>query len=113
MRVNQQSVNAQVQGAEVAKTKQGDHAKAKDAAARAGATSVSTAIPGSVKTEISGKAKDMAQAKAVASNTSDVREDKVAALKAKIAAGTYKVDAEKIAERMFDDHAAMGAAGIG
>lgn len=37
----------------------------------------------------------------IAKNTPDVREDKVAAIKAKIQAGTYEVDSGKIADGML------------
>ncbi len=49
----------------------------------------------------------MAKAKAVAGETPDVREEKIAALRSRIAAGKYNVDADAIADRMVDDHIAM------
>jgi negative regulator of flagellin synthesis FlgM len=113
MRVNHQPGNTQVQGTGVSRTQSGEKAQAKEQAGRAGASTAATTIPGSVKTEISGKAKEFAQAKAVASQAPDVREDKIAALKARIAAGTYQIDANKIADKMVDDHQALSAAGIG
>jgi flagellar biosynthesis anti-sigma factor FlgM len=39
-----------------------------------------------------------------------VREEKIAALKARIAEGKYKVDADKVADRMVDDHLQMTGA---
>jgi negative regulator of flagellin synthesis FlgM len=36
-------------------------------------------------------------------NSPDVRHDKVSALKAKIKNGQYKVDSEKVAEKMLED----------
>lgn len=54
------------------------------------------------KLEISRSAKDYQVAKEAVSNTSDIREDKVAAIKAKMAAGTYKVSAEAVAAKMID-----------
>ncbi len=63
------------------------------------------------KTEISSKSKEFAQAKALASETPDVREDRVADLKRKIADGTYKIDGESIADRLVDDHLRMSGIG--
>ena len=56
------------------------------------------------KAEISSKAKEFVQAKAVATQTPDIREDKVSDLKKRISEGTYKVDEEAIADRMVDEH---------
>lgn len=46
-----------------------------------------------------------AEAYKTASATSDVRSDKIAALKEQIANGTYQVNSGKIAERMLSDDA--------
>jgi negative regulator of flagellin synthesis FlgM len=52
--------------------------------------------------DVSQKARDMAQARAkateIARNTPDIREDRVAELKKKIQDGTYQVQPEKIAD---------------
>lgn len=54
---------------------------------------------------LSPRAREMAEARArafeIAKNTSDVREDKVAALKAQIAEGKYQADPSKIADGML------------
>ena len=47
------------------------------------------------------RAVDQTKAFEIAKNTPDVREDRVAAIKAKIAAGTYEVDSGKIADGML------------
>jgi flagellar biosynthesis anti-sigma factor FlgM len=60
------------------------------------------------KAEISSRGKEMATAKAAAASASDVREDRIAELKRRIQAGTYKVDADKVADRMVDDHLSAG-----
>jgi len=57
-----------------------------------------------VGSEISAKAKDAARAHKIAASTPDVREDKVAELKKRIADGNYRVDADKVADRMVDEH---------
>lgn len=58
----------------------------------------------SAKSEISPKAREFAAAKAIASQTPDVREEKIAALKRRISEGKYEVDAMKVADRLVDDH---------
>ncbi len=63
---------------------------------------------GDAKAEISAKSKEFAQAKAVATHAPDVREDKVADLKKRIAEGNYQVDHDSLAERMVDDHIRSG-----
>jgi negative regulator of flagellin synthesis FlgM len=61
--------------------------------------------------EISKKSKEFAQAKSVASNTPDIREDKVADLKRRISEGSYKVDHAAVADRMVDDHLRLSGPG--
>lgn len=63
------------------------------------------------RADISTRAKDFARAREVATSSPDVREEKIAALKRRIAEGKYEVNADKIAERLVDDH--LGMAGIG
>jgi flagellar biosynthesis anti-sigma factor FlgM len=63
----------------------------------------------SVNADISTKARDMAKAKQVASESSDVREARIAELREKIANKKYNVGADAIADRLVDDH--MGLAG--
>ncbi len=58
------------------------------------------------KVSISSKAKDAAKATQIAKAAPDVDEEKVTRLKAAIQSGTYKVDADKIADRLVDDHMA-------
>ncbi|MEW6056014.1 MAG: flagellar biosynthesis anti-sigma factor FlgM [Bdellovibrionota bacterium] len=56
------------------------------------------------KVAISGRAKDAARAKEVASSAPDVDEAKVARLKAAIEGKSYNIDADKIADRLVDEH---------
>lgn len=56
------------------------------------------------KVSISSKAKDVAKATKIAKAAPDVDEEKVARLKAAIQSGTYSVDADKIADRLVDEH---------
>ena len=60
-----------------------------------------------VKTEISSKSKEFANAKAVANNTPDVRAEKIAELKRRIADNSYKVDNEAVADKLVDEHLRM------
>jgi negative regulator of flagellin synthesis FlgM len=110
MRVNQSNGSA-VQGSEVSGAKKTGKAaaaqEAKDAKKSEGVEG-KTNIPGSVNAELSNKGKEMAAAKAAASEAPDVREEKIAALKARIAAGKYNVDPSAIADRMVDDHLKSG-----
>jgi negative regulator of flagellin synthesis FlgM len=59
------------------------------------------------RTDLSAKAKEFSQAKKIASQAPDVREDRVAELKRRIADGSYQVDADSIADRLVDDHLRM------
>jgi len=72
------------------------------------ATSAKQIDAGAAKTEISGKAKEFVKAKEVAAKAPDVRDERIAELKARIAAGKYEVNAQAIADKMVDDHIATG-----
>jgi len=71
-------------------------------AAHAGARTGS-ALPADVKISDSAKDRSAAITKAteIAKNTPDIREDRVAALKAQIDGGTYQIDSGKIADGMM------------
>ncbi len=60
----------------------------------------------SAEVDISDRAVDMARARSIVESMSDVRPDRIAMLKKQIADGTYWVDAEKIADRIVDEHLA-------
>ena len=72
--------------------------RATENAGRQGAT-------GNYSVDVSSEAREMAASRQkaldIARNTPDVREDRVAEIKAQIAAGTYKVDSGKIADGML------------
>ena len=59
------------------------------------------------KLEISRTAKDYQTAKEAVSQTSDVREDKVAQIKAAMEAGTYRVSAQEVAGKMLENIATL------
>jgi flagellar biosynthesis anti-sigma factor FlgM len=110
MRVNPnnqsiQNANGQT-SAQGAKKTEKAKAEAYESASKAG----NSAPQGSARTEISSKAKEMAQAKQVASDSSDVRESKIAALREQIANKKYNVSADAVADKLVDDHLRMGGA---
>lgn len=54
------------------------------------------------RVEISRMGKDFQIAKQAVANAPDIREDKVAALKQKLASGNYNVSAEELADKMVE-----------
>lgn len=65
-------------------------------------------VSGSDKVEISSFGKDLQIAKKAVANASDIREDKVAEYKRRIADGTYKVSSEDFADRMLAKYEELG-----
>jgi negative regulator of flagellin synthesis FlgM len=55
------------------------------------------------KVDLSAKAKDIRQIKQILDQTPDVREEKVLELKNQIDTGSYKVNSDKIAEKMVGE----------
>jgi len=53
------------------------------------------------KMQISDKAKEIASAKKALKKSPEIREEKVAEIKAKINAGSYEVDSKKLAQKML------------
>ncbi|MES2963558.1 MAG: flagellar biosynthesis anti-sigma factor FlgM [Bdellovibrionota bacterium] len=83
-------------------------AKASGAADTKSAKGVSTAdLASSSKVELSSRAQDIKRAKEIATAGPAVDEAKVARLQAMIDKGQYKVNAEKVAERLLDEHSKM------
>ena len=80
------------------------HGQASSIRRRAEEAAKSRGITNAPGAEISGKAKDFAKAHSIAAATPDVREDRIAELKKRIAAGEYKIDSEKVAEKMLSEH---------
>ncbi len=72
-----------------------------------GKTAAAGRAAGDVKAELSAKGKDFAKAKSIASSAPDVREEKIAELKRRLAAGGYHIDANAIADRMVHEHLKM------
>jgi negative regulator of flagellin synthesis FlgM len=57
-----------------------------------------------VKTDISSRAVEFAAASKAAHSAPDIRENKVADLKARIQSGSYQVNAEALADKIFEEH---------
>lgn len=107
MKVNQ-SGSSPVQGRESAGVKQSGQASgAKGSKKAEAAAAAATDRTKDTKLNISEKGKEFARAKAVASQAPDVREDRIAELKGRIASGGYKVDADAVADRIVDEHLRM------
>lgn len=72
---------------------------------------IKTASKGKVsfsdQVEISSVGKGIQAAKAAVAGASDVREDVVAPIKAKVQAGTYEVSAESFADKLFQKYEEM------
>jgi negative regulator of flagellin synthesis FlgM len=83
-----------------------NQSKKTDRAAAAAKSKSASAPSGeaSVNTNISSRAKEMAQAKSVAAQAPDVRDERVERLKKMIAEGKYKVDEKAIADKMVKEH---------
>ena len=57
---------------------------------------------GADQLELSSRAEEIRTARAALAQTPEVRAEKVAELKAQIEAGTYRVDSDKVAERILN-----------
>ncbi len=79
--------------------------------ASVGAKAVEQTQNDDVKTEISSRSRDFARVKNLAQEAPDVREDRVASLKQRIAEGKYQVDHGAVADRLVDDHLKMSGMG--
>lgn len=66
-----------------------------------------SADAGASKVDLSSRAQDMKKIKAAAMAAPDVDEAKVAKFQKMIDEGTYKVDAEALADKMVDEHLAF------
>ena len=103
MRVNQTGSN-QVASTDTKRTgKTGGSSNAQDAGKSGNAAASDS---GAVKADISSRGKEIASARSAALAAPDTREDKIAELKKRIAEGSYKVDANAVADRMVNDHLA-------
>ncbi len=109
MRVNQ-SGNNQVASTETSGTQKTGKAKDKKQAEAQKKTGEG-GHPSAVKTDLSARGREMAKAKAVANETPDVRDERIAELKRRIAEKKYNVSAEAVADKMVDEHINMSGIG--
>lgn len=107
MKVSNNPNTEQVRGTHVHSARSGDKVSKTEKGGEA-RTAAPVAAEADARPEISGKARELAQAKEVASGAPDVREEKIAKLKEMIANGKYKVDAHAVADRMVDEHLSSG-----
>jgi negative regulator of flagellin synthesis FlgM len=106
MRVSHDSSNPAVSSSSTSRaeqTRKTERGSAGDSAVTKAPSDSSGAAP-----EISARARDMSKAKELAMSAPDVREEKIAELKKRIAAGTYNVDSHAVADRMVDEHLKTG-----
>ncbi len=106
MKVNNPNINGGTQATNVAGTRNARDVKGGKAEKNAPITSAED-LSGSSKINMSERAQMMAKAKQIA-KTDTVDEARVAHLQKMIDSGTYKVDAEAIADRLVDEQIATG-----
>src|SRR5579885_3061154 len=104
--------NNPAHGTEVSSTRKGGHVESLRSKVGERAASAERAEEGSdAKAEISERGREFARVKHAATSAPDVREEKIAELKRRIAAGKYHVDADAVADRMVDEHIKMSGIG--
>ena len=108
MRVNP-SIHQTAQNADSAAAKKSTKAEQAETRRNERSGNPQTTIPGSVNAEISSRGRELAQAKQVASGAPDVREQKIAELKRRIAEGSYNVSPEAVSNRLVDEHLSTSA----
>jgi negative regulator of flagellin synthesis FlgM len=67
--------------------------------------------PHGAHTEISAKSKEFAQAKGIATDAPDMRDEKIAELKKRISEGSYNVNPDAVSDRLVDEHLKMSGIG--
>lgn len=87
---------------EASKTKAAGLEKALDTKAKSSAD-----LGSSSRVQVSSRAQDIMKAKELATPGDSVDEAKVARLQAMIDSGSYKINAEAIADRLLDEHTKM------
>jgi negative regulator of flagellin synthesis FlgM len=105
MRVNP-NVNPNIQGTKTEGPKKTEQTAQPERARQIEQLAKTKDSSGPARAEISDKGKEFAKAHAAASAAPDVRESRIAELKKRIADGNYKIDSDKIADRMMSEHSA-------
>ena len=96
--------NQSVQGSDVSSTRQSDRARhSRRGESMSEAERYRSGADG-VEANISARARELAHAKKIAHDAPDVREEKIAELKRRIAAGQYDVDPHALADRIVNEH---------
>lgn len=91
----------------VAPASTADVAKSARNSKSSAAEALGATVGSSTKVAVSDRAQEMARAKAMSTPSNDIDEAKVARLQAMIDKGTYKVDADAIAERLVSEQLKM------
>lgn len=100
MKISGSSVGNGMQGIDAAKSREAD-AAGSSGTASTGAESLDAAAS---KINLSSRAQQMQKAKELALSAPDVNEARVAQLQKMIDEGSYRVDAEAVADRLVDAH---------
>jgi negative regulator of flagellin synthesis FlgM len=101
VQIDPKTTSAAAQGAELRRTERldtGREIRKAEGAAESGAAS-------GARADISARAREFSKAREVAASAPDVREEKIAELKRRVASGDYQVNAEAVADRMLREHA--------
>lgn len=100
MKIQGSSVGNGMQGIDAAKSREAE-ATGSSGAGKAGAEALDAAAS---KINLSSRAQQMQKAKELALAAPDVNEARVAQLQKMIDDGSYRVDAEAVADRLVDSH---------
>jgi negative regulator of flagellin synthesis FlgM len=108
MKVNQNPLSGTHSGAQSVNNKQVDKAKEAGRAAESKnvkSEAAAASLPSTAaQVQISDQAKLMQKATEAVHATADVRQERVAELKERIRAGTYKVDSQSVADKLVEEH---------
>ncbi|OFZ78238.1 MAG: flagellar biosynthesis anti-sigma factor FlgM [Bdellovibrionales bacterium RIFOXYD1_FULL_53_11] len=110
MRVSQSTANNPAKSNEASGSRKTERASQAQGAKKTDKTGKSAGAS-DANTEISTKGREFAKAKAVAADAPDIREQKIAELKKRIAEGKYKIDEKAVADKMVDEHIDMHGIG--
>jgi negative regulator of flagellin synthesis FlgM len=105
MKINPSQIDPSLRQAEANSVNQSKKAnRTEKADQRVGSRVAAEDMKDAARPEISSRAKEMAEAKGLAQNAPDVRENRIAELRQRIADGKYEVKAEAVADRILSEH---------